>query len=726
MSEITGNVDDVKGDLEKVRDLKFSANTYPLLRIFKKGVSGKVVDFNIAEAKKNIITLGTTGSGKTTSVLLPALENLIKHNNVGLILDVKSELYQDVYHIAKLHERADDIVFIGTQEFCTPINLLASLKNEEQLRNIIAACTPSSGSQNNGDYWQSNGVEDVMNVVSLDRWYNEYKGRKYRYNFNTLLDYILDAKKIKLLYKDLAEVACYMPEGVANTMQKTLVDSFSIINAAINENDSDVQNQKTWRSGQVATVLKPFTEEPFASNLNCEDNPKTLHDLIFKDGKIIVLTIPIEYEAVGFVLGKLLREIYYKSVLSNSLEDRQKLKLGDDFNRYTFLLIDEYQGFVNTKAANGVITDDTWGSISRSFENINIYATQSIRHMDNAIGETAADVIMSNCASEIILRAQDRRTLGHVDLVYNKVLRGDSDFLINPSSRLCVARLESNGGKLCFKGSMEVEDQSTFHTKAYKIAKLESLKDLDNPTNKLKKRIGGLFVIARSVENGTVTMSNGEIISVRDVLIKYLNNDDTRCSSSECMDHEKVSFLNMMVTPYNFDFDEDKMQLLALKLERLSNIKGKILKLNYIKTMGKNGYEHILKPEINILQRIEDDVLFVCQDYYRAWDDVSAVLDIPNSKRTTISALAKNKFKISERIICFVMGGGNLSSEQFNFFRNTDKFLKIKNANPRSIIYTGIGHAGDTFVFDYLADQSFITPTELAIHLKKIGYREKK
>ena len=32
--------------------------------------------------------------------------------------------------------------------------------------------------------------------------------------------------------------------------------------------------------------------------------------MIYKEGKIVVLTIPIEYESIGFTLGKLIREIF--------------------------------------------------------------------------------------------------------------------------------------------------------------------------------------------------------------------------------------------------------------------------------------------------------------------------------------------------------------------------------------------------------------------------------
>lgn len=721
MSEVSGNINDIKGELTQIKEFKHSSNKYPLIKLTDR--KGRVIDFNISEGKKNLITLGTTGSGKTTSVLLPTINNLIKHHNVGLILDVKSELYQDVYHIAKSHGREKDIVFVGTQDFCTPINILASIKNEEQLKNILTACSPSVGS--NDSYWAQNAVEDVMNVVALDKWYHEYKGKKYAYNFNTLLDYIINQTAVLSLYYKIEEVKDYLPTNIEDIVTKTKADAFSLYSAAINPESTDAQQQKTWRSGRLATTIRPFTEEPFYSNLNCSDNQKTLHDMVFKEGKIIVLTIPIEYESVGFTLGKLIREIYYKSVLSNSPEDRIQLKLGDEFNRYTFLLIDEYQGFVNTESSNGVITDDSWGSISRSFENINIYATQSIRHLDNAIGDVATDVIMSNCASEIILRAQDARTLEHIRRVYDRSLKGDLEFLINPDGRYCAARLECDGGKICFRGTMDVPEQAYFHSSEYKEGKKISAISL-NEINRLEPRYANGLFISRNLRSGSeITLTNGEKIRGISSFWKKFDPDHTELSYA-FLDlvnlNERVSKL-MIFTPYNFDFNKSSSGQLVERLNRLSRLKSSIREKNYIRTITDEGYEYVLKSNLAPKSiNISDEIMFVCKDTYKGWEDISAKLNIPPSKRITIQELRSKKFKVSEKILCFVMGGGDLSSNQFDYFRSIDNFVKVKKANQSGLIYTGIAHATDAFVFDYLADRSFITPTELAEHLIKLGY----
>jgi type IV secretory pathway TraG/TraD family ATPase VirD4 len=52
--------------------------------------SGNSITFE--DARHHMLVMGTTGSGKTASVVLPALSRLIEAGHCGVIIDVKGNL----------------------------------------------------------------------------------------------------------------------------------------------------------------------------------------------------------------------------------------------------------------------------------------------------------------------------------------------------------------------------------------------------------------------------------------------------------------------------------------------------------------------------------------------------------------------------------------------------------------------------------------------------------
>jgi hypothetical protein len=79
----------------------------------------------LADLLHILLVTGTTGSGKTTSILLPALDGLIGRGFGGLVVDVKGSMGPAVRAIAARHGRAADVLEIGPHKTATPVNLLA-------------------------------------------------------------------------------------------------------------------------------------------------------------------------------------------------------------------------------------------------------------------------------------------------------------------------------------------------------------------------------------------------------------------------------------------------------------------------------------------------------------------------------------------------------------------------------------------------------------------------
>ncbi len=144
-----------------------------------------------SEATKNVLITGETGQGKTTNVLLPMIQSLLVNDCPGLILDIKADLYADIQVIAEQNNLTDRIVYVGVENFCTDINLLASIKNLSQLKGCLSSIKPYSNERN--EYWWTSGLQDVIDAVSLQEYlYKEVYKEDFTYNIKDINSIITD------------------------------------------------------------------------------------------------------------------------------------------------------------------------------------------------------------------------------------------------------------------------------------------------------------------------------------------------------------------------------------------------------------------------------------------------------------------------------------------------------------------------------------------------------
>ena len=91
--------------------------------------SGELLRFDdglrvtFAEGCHNMLVTGTTGAGKTTSIILPAMDRLIGAGFGGVIVDVKGSLADSVRKLAARHGRLGDVVEFGPGPGARKINL---------------------------------------------------------------------------------------------------------------------------------------------------------------------------------------------------------------------------------------------------------------------------------------------------------------------------------------------------------------------------------------------------------------------------------------------------------------------------------------------------------------------------------------------------------------------------------------------------------------------------
>ncbi|WP_350613194.1 exodeoxyribonuclease VII large subunit [Pseudomonas sp. HY7a-MNA-CIBAN-0227] len=596
--------------------IKLEQDDFTVLTINASGADTNY-EFNASEATRNVLVLGQTGSGKSTSIMLPAIQSFIQNDCPGLVLDIKADLYSAIHAIAKQNNKLDNIRFIGVHDFCEEINILASIKSTEQLKNILSSIKPYTSEQNS--YWFYSGLMDVMDIVNIHKWYvEEVKKEEYRFSFKTINDYISIGTFTRKIVDDAVEEIDFAPESIANTIRKVMREPFSLYpkHAAgqpVSEEEVDVSQQKLWRSGQIANILSSLIKEPFHSKLFNDSNSKSLHDYIYEDGKMLVLTVPLEHESTGYIVSKLLREVYFKAVCQNEIDDLDNYKIGPKFNRYTALVIDEYQFYLNTEQQNGVITDDNWLSISRGYRNINLFATQSISSMySKSQNIHAVNTIVQNFANKFFLTTSDPVTCEHAKFLTKDFASGGlvqdlmESVLLSPAAgkRVGVFRVSNNGG-ISFDafdyGSnpaskyMNSDEFNTIKKQSADELKASGIKPVITHEELTYQ------IIATTEKSITTTNGNKKRISEFKATPLYL---DIKSTLNEGM-REDMTFESLVnkyiLTPYNITFCEQsvaEMQLIAQKIkEHHANQKQTVMQ-----------YMHELNLTVSAIESYEIDV----------------------------------------------------------------------------------------------------------------------
>jgi hypothetical protein len=711
MSEKEQSLNDINISNINIKNHNHESEDYDL---FKFNVGKKTKSLNIKESKKNVICFGGTGSGKTTNLILPSIDTLIEKNCCGLILDVKADLFKGVYDIAQSHNREDDLLLIGLDDICAEINLFASLRNHEQLKNVLMATL--GGSNGDNSYWLESGMQDFINVSKLYQWVEEniYKN-KFVFNVKTCFHLINNKDFVFALYKKLEEYEDDFSDDMEFIYQATLQDPFSIYNSIVIDGNDDASSQKEWRSGQITKMLQKFIEEPIYSKMFNSNSSKSIYDLIFKEGKVLVLVIPIEYESIGFLLGRLVRELYFKAILVNGKKERNELKIGEEFNRYSFLVIDEYQGYINTKGANGVITDEFWTSISRSFENINLFATQSLSSLLSAAGnENDVNTLMQNCVNEILLTTKDIKTVDHISFVYQELFNNNTfkiQNFINPSERFGLFRISGKNGSIdIYKGDFNFKNKLRFHDYRYlDVIEGNYQKLLLNFQNKEKLKDKKDTFIERDIDN-TFLLTNKKKVPKNKILESSICKNLKNTLLNYGIDLEII--IKFLLTPYTISLNyDDTNYYIYQNVKHLSLLKKEFNDNDVITTLITRENKECK----------ENNIAFIGKKTYETYNDINDKFTIEKNE------LYENYKNVKDKKIIFIfMGGGDLSSVQFKRHKNPRMIQNLRKNNESAIIITAIGHSKNIFFSDLISDRVFNTPSNLGEYLERMLYKAKK
>lgn len=360
-----------------------------------------------AEGCHNTAILGSTGSGKTTSGILPVAMALLKAGFGGLVIDVKGNLTNAVRLLAARCGRAEDIVEFGSGPRATPVNLLAHMDMTEVHDLFRIMATREFALQSHNLDWHLKGVRIAADCVEALRYGHE-KFPAIPTDIGAvealLNDYALAAKLFKLLKRALLDPANKRHARFISLIEQEQFHVLSYASKKANGVSSTYAEQTTWRLSAIRNGLDAFRKAPgIMRNFSASDGGViNLKRLIYDEKRIVVLRFDVASGSVGSNLSRHILERFYQTTYENGL--------GLSEGEHTFMLADEVQEITDLSPFNRM-NDNSFAAKAREYKVIQVIGTQSLAALTSR-GATQAAVCeyLNNFNNRITMYCDDPLT----------------------------------------------------------------------------------------------------------------------------------------------------------------------------------------------------------------------------------------------------------------------------------------------------------------------------
>ncbi|HIX40826.1 MAG TPA: hypothetical protein H9857_08520 [Candidatus Desulfovibrio intestinigallinarum] len=373
--------------------------------------SGELLRFDnglrvtFAEGCHNMLVTGTTGAGKTTSIILPAMDRLIGAGFGGVIVDVKGSLADSVRKLAARHGRLGDVVEFGPGPGARKINLfhgVDSFRFRDLLRSLLL---DSANRDDRNIAFAMSGLRCLTQAYQMLLLLS--RAQKLRLNFDILRRLINDHYYALRVYHNFKKEfeKTNIPEA-EELMLAIEGDKMHIIphDEKKQLRDNTWNEQVAYRLSVIRSAVENLCNAPGIKEnfISSRKENIDIADRIYHKKQIVVLRLAPETGVVGAGLVRILLQEFYTAVL------RHGSKLPE--NEYTFCIADEAQHFLSTDRTEA-LNDNQFIAVARESRNINILGTQSLSSLyARTHDEEAIRTIVSNCNVRLFLYSDDMRT----------------------------------------------------------------------------------------------------------------------------------------------------------------------------------------------------------------------------------------------------------------------------------------------------------------------------
>lgn len=365
---------------------------------------------NFEDARHNCLVLGTTGSGKTASIILPAAERLIAAGFGGLIVDIKGNFTGQIRAIARAHGREKDIIELGTGPQARKINFLAdaSAQRMHDLLQQFMLCSSASDDHNRAFHLR--GLRCVVDALVMLRMMSEHD--KLPMHLCVLERMMNDEAYARECFQRFHRTIAHEDNPEAHDLAERIKgDPFHFISLGVSQGSrSTWQEQVGYRLGVIRTALqllrqtRNLVEQFFAPG----KPPLDMARAVYRQRRIVVLRLAADCGELGAVLARTLLRDYYAAVYAHGLQLPE--------GQYTFCITDEAQDFLSVDRLDQ-FNDNSFLARNREYRNISIMGTQSVAALVARTHDAeAVEAMLNNFNVRVFFYSDDPQTQRLADM----------------------------------------------------------------------------------------------------------------------------------------------------------------------------------------------------------------------------------------------------------------------------------------------------------------------